>query len=276
MAEEAKKAVQNLKNVAPELGRLVNVIEGEEHLKNYLVNAHEEYGAVAATVTSTAASLWPYKLIAFILEKLVTEGRLNLQTMTPVEKIDIPIDSKGRHCLHTPRGSISTKHVILATNAYTSHLLPEFEELIVPDRAVMSALLPPLGARSLSNSYGFVGAKGNSPKFHDYLIQRPSSGVPNPGGHLMFGGGWVAAGLDSIGETDDSVLDEDSAEYLREQLLYLLELGGASNVMDELEATHQWCGIIGRSKDQHPWIGAVPDRTGVWLAGGYSGKCTTL
>lgn len=87
----------------------------------------------------------------------------------------------------------------------------------------------------------------------------------------MFGGGYVARKLGTTGETDDSVLDEGSAKYLREMLLELLVLGGETDGLDELKATHQWSGIWGTSKDLHPWVGEVPDRLGVWLAGGYSG-----
>ena len=135
----------------------------------------------------------------------------------------------------------------------------------------MTALLPPAKSTRLDNSYGFVGAMGGNPIHDDYLNQRPFSHVPNPAGHLMFGGGYVAKKLGMIGETDDSVLDDGSTRYLREMLLKLLVLGGETDGLEELKATHQWSGIIGTSKDRHPWVGAVPGRRGVWLAGGYSG-----
>lgn len=248
------------------------MIDDEEELRKHRVN-----GAPGATLTACAGSLWPYKLIAFILEKLIKQGRLNLQTKTPVTEIKpCTDDTEGlatgpMQILHTPRGIIKTRHVILATNAYTSHLLPEFADLIVPERGVMTALLPPAKSKRLENSYGFVGALGGNPIHDDYLNQRPFSGVPNPAGHLMFGGGYVGKKLSMIGETDDSVLDEGSTTYLRKALLKLMILGGDTDELDELKATHQWSGIWGTSKDHHPWVGAVPDRPGVWLAGGYSG-----
>ena len=77
--------------------------------------------------------------------------------------------------------------------------------------------------------------------------------------------------LNMIGETDDSILDEGSAQYLKETLLKLLILPGETDGLKELKATHQWSGIWGTSKDHHPWVGEVPGRQGVWLAGGYSG-----
>ena len=247
---------------------------------------HRVNGAKAATLTACAGSLWPYKLVAFILETLIKADRLNLQTKTPVTKLE-PLStdtsangggSPPRQILHTPRGVIKARHVILATNGYTSHLLPEFSDLIVPERGTMTALLPPAGSNRLDDSYGFVGAFGANPIHDDYLNQRPFSDVPNPRGHLMFGGGYAGKKLNMIGETDDGVLDEGATKYLREALLKLLVLDGSGGKendegerVDELEATHEWSGIWGTSRDHHPWVGAVPDRPGVWLAGGYSG-----
>lgn len=225
----------------------MTVVENEEDLRVLRVN-----GAPGATLTTAAASLWPYKLIAFILEKLIRKGKLNLQTTTPVTRIERCKDLPGT-LVHTDRGIVQATNVILATNAYTSHLLPEFEDLIVPERGVMTALLPPQGSEQLLHSYGFVGAMGANPIHDDYLIQRPFSGVPNSHGHLMFGGGHVGKKLNMVGETDDSVLDEGCTQYLRQSLSKLLILGGETKVVKELEATHQWSGIWGTSKDHYPW-----------------------
>ena len=266
----------NLKRHAPELGKEVEVIDDEDELRAHRVN-----GASGATLTAGAGSLWPYKLITFILEKLIKEGHLNLQTKTPVTKLEYDTDTTNnvtgpKEILHTPRGIIKARHVILATNGYTSHLLPEFSDLIVPERGIMTALLPPANSKRLDNSYGFVGAFGGNPIHDDYLNQRPFShfaGGGGGGGHLMFGGGYVGETLPRIGETDDSVLDEGTVGYLRGALLKLLLLGGdeGETEKEKLVATHAWSGIWGTSKDRHPWVGPVPGREGVWLAGGYSG-----
>ena len=184
LAEAVAREVQKLKSAAPNLGKSVTLIDNEEELRAYRV-----HGANAATLTANAGSLWPYKLVAFILERLIKEGKLNLQTNTPVSSVEACSDETARHALRTPRGTIEASHVILATNAYTSYLLPEFADLIVPERGVMTALLPPKGMERLATSFGFVGADGSNPTHDDYLNQRPYSGVPNPAGHLMFGGG---------------------------------------------------------------------------------------
>jgi glycine/D-amino acid oxidase-like deaminating enzyme len=207
--------------------------------------------------------------VTFILEKLIKEEKINLQTGTPVT--EITTNANGKHSLHTPRGIISSKTIILATNGYTSALLPSFADLIVPVRGEMSALHPPKNSTILPNSYGMVGALGQAENNDEYLVQRPYEGVPNPGGHLMFGGGRGAGHAPTIGVSDDSVIDEDSAAYLRSALLKVLELDGQTENLKELDAAAQWTGIMGYSRDDHPWVGKVPGRDGLWLCGGYTG-----
>jgi glycine/D-amino acid oxidase-like deaminating enzyme len=264
--------VEELQHAAPEIGKQVKIIEDEDEIRKLRVT-----GAPGVTLSAVAASLWPYKLIAFILEKLIKEQGLNLQTQTPVTQIETlksgtaEIAKGFRHTLHTPRGPIHARHVILATNGYTSHLLPTFTSLIVPERGIMTALLPPKDSPILATSHGFVGANGGNPIHDDYLCQRPFSGVPNAKGHLMFGGGTVGKTMKMVGVDDDSVIDWGSVQYLKKALLGILLLGGDTDGLEELEATHAWSGIWGTSIDQHPWVGAVPDMANVWLAGGYSG-----
>lgn len=235
---EAEKEIAHLEQMSPELRSLVTIIRDKEEMEKHRVSPD----AVGVTLSQGAASLWPYKLVAFILEQLVKAGKLNLQTNTPVNDI---ISTDGKHTLLTDRGTIDAKKVILATNGYTSALLPHFADLIVPVRGEMSALLPPKGNTILPDSHGMVGALGQSANNDDYLIQRPFEGVPNPRGHLMFGGGRGVGHLPSIGVSDDSVIDNDSAAYLRSALLKILELDGETAGLKELEAVGQWTGIMG-------------------------------
>jgi len=262
--KEAEKEVELLRKTAPAIADQVTVIKDKEELKKHRANPE----CIGATLTAGAGSLWPYKLVTFILEKLCKDGLLNLQTKTPVTKIT---STESMHTLHTPRGDISSRTVVLATNGYTSAILPQFADLIVPVRAEMSALFPPKNSTRLPNSYGMVAALGQPSNADDYLIQRPFNGVPNPAGHLMFGGGRGAGTLPTVGVSDDSTIDEGSAKYLREALLKVLELGGELEDVKELTAAAEWTGIMGYSRDDHPWVGMVPGSKGLWLSGGYTG-----
>jgi len=140
---------------------------------------------------------WPYKLVASILTRLVrrfSPDQFNLQTNTPVTNLR-PISSSGpgglRWRVTTPRGTVSARQVLLATNAYTSRLLPDVADLIVPVRGQVSALKPPRGSARLGMSFGFDQDGGDNNRGggwwrNDYLIQRPGEE-----GVLIFGGGRV-------------------------------------------------------------------------------------
>lgn len=223
---------------------------------------------------------------------------MNVQTNTPVTRIEtVGEDGEYPVTLHTPRGAVKTRHAILATNGYTSHLLPSYTDLIVPVRCEMSALHPPKNSTRLPHSYGMVGYEAGNPHHDDYLIQRPF--YPSPtgdgsqrGGHLMYGGGRSFAKYNCIGESEDDIVDVGEAEYLRKTLLGALQLDGDTEGLEELRASHQWTGIKGYSRDNVPWVGKVPVAAsvenitsgskatmaggfkfekGLWLCGGYTG-----
>ncbi|QDS69414.1 hypothetical protein FKW77_005108 [Venturia effusa] len=265
LMKEAQNHVDILHKHSPEIGKRVSTITDPKELAEHKVLP----SCPGVTLTTGAGSLWPYKLVTFIIRKLLAEKKIKLFTHTPVTSLS---GSAKNYTLQTPIGTIQAKHVLLATNAYTSHLLPSFAPHIVPVRGTMSALLPPPNSTILPNSYGFVGAgPGANPNADDYLIQRPFSGVPNPKGHLMFGGGRPAGDLEGIGETDDSVVDAGSVAYLQKILLETLDLGPGAKGMKELEVDRAWSGIMGYSRDNAPWVGGVPGMEGVWLCAGYTG-----
>ncbi|KIW04742.1 uncharacterized protein PV09_04471 [Verruconis gallopava] len=269
---KAMAAVDDLNQNDPETAKLVRVITNPSQLAKCRVRNK----CPGATLTQNAASLWPYKLVSHIVRKLVESKAINLQTNTPVESMSQAGD--GGWVLSTARGSITTKNVILATNGYTSHLLPEFTSLIVPCRGTMTALLPPPQEPGkeevLPNSYGM---KCYSPDAtsgsDDYLVQRPFHGIPNPRGHLMFGGGKNAGKLPVFGAeaADDSIVDPDTVAYLRQSLLGMLNLPGKTDGLSELKADYAWSGIMGFSRDALPWVGQIPGQRGLWICAGYTG-----
>jgi glycine/D-amino acid oxidase-like deaminating enzyme len=216
--------------------------------------------AKGAVVTEAAARLWPYKLVTSIWERLLADSKLNLQTHTPV----LSLTSSGHDTwnIYTERGIVEANKVVLATNAYTSHLLPQMADLIVPCRGQMSALLPGpsfSGPHRTRTNFGFVG-----PRMDDYLIQRPESSSSSA--HLMFGGGRSYG--PSLGISSDEEVDDKVAKYLRTALPQLLQADAGEK---ELQATHQWTGIMGFSRDDLPWVGQVPGPTGLFVVAGYTG-----
>jgi glycine/D-amino acid oxidase-like deaminating enzyme len=252
--------------------------------------------AEGAIIQKKAASLWPYKLVASILERLISTfpaPGFNLQTNTPVTSLARAEGGTG-WTLTTPRGTITARQVLLATNGYTSHLLPAFSDLIVPVRGQIGALIPPklnpdvLPAK-LAHSYVFAAdpePRSDVPAPRDdYLVQRPL-----PAGELIYGGGRrFARGL-GVGEWRDDEVEGEVAAYLRGNLAPVLDLSAATSEGqaggkrmvggdgEELEAALEWTGVMGYSRDHHAWVGPVPESLGgggpeggLWICAGYTG-----
>lgn len=234
--------------------------------------------AKGAFVQKHAASVWPYKLVSWMLEQILASSKaFNLQTNTPVTRVQKT--GSGSWIVHTNRGMIAAKKVLLTTNAYTSYLLPEFSDLIVPVRGEMSSLTSPRTMKPGSEnqplvySYGFMGHGTQGGHQDDYLIQRPYiSGTI--GGELMFGGGRSYAKNEGVGVSDDSSIDPPAAQYLRQEINVVLDTKSDEK---ELAATFEWSGIMGFSRDTRPWVGAVSEDLGLgggeglWICAGFTG-----
>jgi glycine/D-amino acid oxidase-like deaminating enzyme len=275
--EHAEKSIQKLQTEAPELAKSIQLIRDEEGL----LQAGVLPTCPGATITQGAASLWPYKYVTSILSNMIDRGKVNLQTNTPVLRVK-PCKDQGnaRYLVETDRGSVTAKNLLLATNAYTSHLLPEFADLIIPVRETMTALIPPTSQTELlPHSYGIEAlspiANGTS---GEYLIQKPSK-ANGALGELMLGGGRTFGGqtLPSVGEADDSVVDPAVVSYLKAALPKSLTLRsypsssktGNSGDLDEKAA---WTGIWAASRDGNPFVGPVPEYPdGIWLCAAYTG-----
>lgn len=255
--------------------------------------------AEGAVIQQNAGSLWPYKLVAFVLERLLAAGGFNLQTKTPatgLRKVEVSAELSSPHpgadetasggwTVRTSRGDITARHVLLATNAYTSHLLPQFADIIVPVKGQVSSLKPPpppepaKGPLNIGHTFYFVSDLAD--RRDDYLVQRPP-----PGAELIYGGGRIRAEGHGLGVWDDSTIDEPVAQYLRGELSGLIDLSiheerkaqgehGIQFPKHDLEPTFEWAGIMGYSRDGWPWVGPVPESAGggdgLWLCAGYTG-----
>jgi len=280
MFDDALKQFETFHAMDSRLGDLVVIVKPES--TNPSLEDLRVSSAKGAFVQKHAASVWPYKLVSWMLEQLLPSNNLespsfNLQTNTPVTRIQ-KTDS-GSWIVHTDRGMIATKKVLLTTNAYTSYLLPEFRDLIVPVRGEMSSLKSPRTMKPgtenppLSYSYGFMGHGTQGGHQDDYLVQRPYDS-DHIGGELMFGGGRSYAANAGVGVSDDSSIDPPTAQYLRQEINVLLDTKSDEK---ELEATYEWSGIMGFSRDTRPWVGAVSEDLGLgggeglWICAGFTG-----
>lgn len=307
MFEVAAADAQKLQQSHPELAAQLEVVYPSDSIsatgeKQTLASLRVP-SAQGVVIQKKAASLWPYKLVAAVLERLITNHpppTFNLQTNTPVTSLSRAESGPG-WTLTTPRGKITARQVLLATNGYTSHLLPAFSDLIVPVRGQIGAILPPRSELTpsdlpakLTHAYTFAASAGPAAAIpaprDDYLVQRPL-----PSGELIYGGGRRLARSLGVGEWRDDELEADVARYLRSELAPPLDLTpdldsdsdgqGKEEVVGvggeegrELEASFEWTGIMGYSRDHHAWVGAVPESLGgggpeggLWVCAGYTG-----
>ncbi|KAJ6548212.1 nucleotide-binding domain-containing protein [Mycena vulgaris] len=247
---------------------------------------------VTGCVSQPGGALHPYRLITGILSRLLAaHPKFDLFTHTPCTAIVSP-GHGGNYVLTTPKGTITAAHVIHATNAWASHLLPGLRRTIVPMRVHMTTQRPgcALGAR-WAGTRAFVFYPGTSMAAFDYLTQQPcpahddstdwkDTGYPPPAGELMFGGGAMLGGraesaaLDNIGISDDSQDDFEVSAYLGGALerYFAAGWGGEGGPVEEQDTGSEtrggewgqgrmraaWTGIMGLSADGQPWVGRVP------------------
>ena len=152
-----------------------------------------------------AGHLWPYKLatareslfvqrhsLTRLVIRLALGNGLNLQTYTPVRSLARSEADPSRWTVETARGSISTSSVVIATNAYTSSVLPEMRSKIIPVRGTVCSITPPASHLSgmlpgpLKYTYGIRFGTGEV----DYMIPRQGrGGIPGRGDHSIILGG---------------------------------------------------------------------------------------
>ena len=141
--------------------------------------------------------------------------------------------------------------VVIATDGYTSGLVPALDAAIRPIRGQVFAT-EPLGRRLFDrphySRHGF-----------DYWQQTPE-------GNLVLGGRRDTS-LEGEYTNEEAVTAEIQAE---------LESLAAELLGEAPRITHRWSGIFGATEDRLPLAGRVPGHEGVWVAAGYSGHGNVL
>jgi glycine/D-amino acid oxidase-like deaminating enzyme len=151
--------------------------------------------------TYTAGHLFPYKLITQLLSKLVASG-VNLQTHTPVTAVSHGPDSEGYITITTSRGPVRAKKVVYATNAYTSAVLPEYQNRIIPVRGICSHITPAKKpSQTLHNSYIIRWSATE----YEYLI-------PRLDGSIVVGGAKTAFYAQDLGAWYNTARDDQLIE----------------------------------------------------------------
>jgi glycine/D-amino acid oxidase-like deaminating enzyme len=275
--DAAAATAERLKVSHPDIAKGLEVVQPTDAKRLTELRVPNAAGVI---VQQRAASLWPYKLVAHILESLLhafPSSEFNFQTNTPVTSLTRLcsfVESGSKWQITTPRGTILAKQVLLATNGYTSHLIPAMSDLIVPVRGQIAALLPSQtqAPPQLNHSYVFASQQSpTTPWREDYMVQRPLDSVK---GEFIFGGGRGFARNKGLAEWRDDEVEPEVSQFLKANLSPPLDLGAGGDA-SPLEPEYEWTGIMGYSRDLHPWVGAVPGSVGggegLFVSAAYTG-----
>ena len=224
-----------------------------------------------------------------IWKKLLDEfpETLSIETGTAVSALNTePTDAERPYRTTTSRGTISSRHVVHATNGFAGHLIPGLRGKMTSLMAHMSSQRPGRdfpdldGRRSWSIFYASRG--------FDYVTQRPSEdGVP---GDVMLGGGFTQTGkqgMDMVGVFDDSKLDGLTVAHNLGVMPAVFEpKWGAES---EGKPRKVWSGVVALPADGRPLVGRLDARVtgrklpgsqtaedgvapGEWIAAGFVGN----
>jgi gamma-glutamylputrescine oxidase len=156
-----------------------------------------------------------------------------------------PVPAPGEGEVQTDGGAVRAQHVVVAADAALPVLVPEYQGRVRARRLHMVASEPTerVVEQLVYPRWGY-----------EYFQQRPD-------GRLLLGG---FSDLDGPASYTDR--EEGSPEIWDRLERYLrAELGLSTSV------THRWVGLVGYTDDQLPFVGEVPGRPGLHVAGGYSG-----
>ncbi|KAK2059741.1 FAD dependent oxidoreductase [Colletotrichum caudatum] len=253
LAREMKDSLDDLLKRGSPTAKLIHYVDGK---------AAETFSSVkgaAAAFSFEAGSIWPYKLVLFLLSLAVKKGA-QLHTHTPVTKVS-ETQENGFWNVTTPRGTIRAKTVLYASNGYTSTILPEYKNRIIPVRGICSHIAVPDGTTYPHLPMTFSLRHG--PNLFDYQVTRPD-------GSIVVGGARVKV-IPRVEEWynvwDYSKLIEPAAHYFDDYMQR--NFRGWEDSGAEVDSI--WTGIMGYTNDLFPHAGSVPSKPGQYICAGFNG-----
>ena len=219
-------------------------------------------------ITIPTTTLSPYEFVCALIASSLRCG-LNLQTNTPALSITPPFSSSspGHWTVQTPRGSISTKKIVLATNAFIPQLHPPLTPFPTPIRSQMFATVPSAAHITADRSYSFLYPGGHN----DYLIVRPPGASGE--GDVLIGGGRKFAPGGEEGVLENESVNEEVRAYLKGAV------GGHFDGKDRKgnkEVKGEWTGIMESTADGMSVVGQEEkEEKRLWVCAGFNGLGTS-
>ncbi|ESK91655.1 fad dependent oxidoreductase [Moniliophthora roreri MCA 2997] len=230
-------------------------------------NVNETFGAPYPAATWAGNNIWPLKfatqLFYIATRRNPSNFTLKLHTHTPVTAVEPLNIGDKRWSLQTPRGSISCRYVVHATNAYAGHLIPHMngQAGILPTRGQVVAVRAtrPL-SKAWRKSWGGLDM---------YWFPRPQEDL------VILGGGRMSVEPPYELTTDDSTVSPLVGRTLRAFLPRVFE--GSFEKGGEVEM--EWTGIMGYTRMTDPFVGPLIDPfdprstkyEGQFMSAGYTG-----
>ncbi|KAF3034410.1 hypothetical protein E8E12_005513 [Didymella heteroderae] len=159
---------------------------------------------------------------------------------------------------HSARGSVKTNAVVYATNGYTSALVPEMKDKIVPVRG-MVARLTGANVPKLKDSY----LMRFSDHEYDYMIPRPDGSIVLGGARRDF--------FKDLDEWFDVADDSKVMEGARGYFDGYMQRHFAGWEDSGFRTEEIWTGIMGYSNDGFPYVGPIRGRAGQYMCAGFTG-----
>jgi glycine/D-amino acid oxidase-like deaminating enzyme len=182
--------------------------------------------------------------------------RAGARIKTGVQVLALGANQNGSiQSVTTSEGEVSASWVVFATNAYTSHLLPEVKDIIIPTRgqAFLTASLPP--------AFPFACAANLD---LEYWRQTKT-------GQILFGGCRRSEVEYPNGKgTESNETTKEVQEALRQTFNSLFPRWA------EIPLEKVWAGTMGFTPDFKPLIGPLPGTSNLLIAAGFSGNCLPL
>jgi gamma-glutamylputrescine oxidase len=196
---------------------------------------------LCACLVGDDAALHPARWYRALARSAEAEGA-RICEGTPVRA---PVAAPGEGEVVTEWGSVDARHVVVAADGALATLVPEYEGRVRARRLHMVATEP---AERIVDQLVY-------PRWGYEYFQQP------PDGRLLVGGYSDLDGPESYTDREEGspAIWERLERHVRE------ELGVDAAV------THRWVGVVGYTDDQLPYVGEVPGRPGLYVAGGYSG-----
>ncbi|PMB70829.1 Gamma-glutamylputrescine oxidoreductase [Beauveria bassiana] len=218
-------------------------------------------------VATPAAQLSSYKLFTALLNRCLDLG-LRLKTDTAV--VSVEESSCGKQVVKTATaGAVEASKVVIATNAYTASILPDYASSIIPCKGLVchiasrdDRVLPRLPTSSLALMQTNAGSNARG---YSYLLQRADSTIVVGGAHHMYDdedpGSWYNT-------VDDRGSIAPVQRYFEDDFMQRMFVGWEDS---QAYVKRSWSGIMGYSTDALPHVGEVPDRKGLFVLAGFHG-----